>query len=417
MKKLYFYEYSSPGANEKTDELKALFSRVRETAPSTRFCPERDPYPEDKRIRALRFSGLANGENENSVFAYIGFPENASAASPVPGIVLVHGGGGHAYAEWVRYWADHGFAAISFDGFGQTYAGPDHTYEPALEFWKPDPDAHVPRDGFVFSDKPFEEQGFTYYVADVILAHNLLRADRRVRRDKIGATGISWGGFALSVAVCYDRRFAFAAPVYIGGFADVSETPWGACFRGPMVTDVWDAKLLSREVETPVHFFNGDGDPFYDANASTAYAAALQNGALTLLPGFTHGQTEGASVPELLRFAEEQTGGVQRNVKIESLAAAGDGAAVRFTLPEDVKRADVCVYYKTEELIYDGKYLRELWSCARTTVSGREAHVCIPRRARLFYFSVEGRTDGDPDTVLHASTGVFSRKTWQNAEQ
>lgn len=417
MKKLYVSEFSSPGANEQTNALKALFTRVCATAPAVRFCPERDPFPADGRIRALRFSGLSDGKKENSVFAYLGFPENASASSPVPGMVLVHGGGGHAYAEWVRYWVDHGFAALSFDGFGQTYVGPDHTYEPAPDFWKPDPDSHIPMDGFGFSYKPFMEQGFTYYAADVILAHNLLREDRRVDRENIGATGISWGGVALSVAICYDHRFAFAAPVYIGGFMDVSKTPWGTCFRGPGISDVWDAKLLSENVEIPVHFFNGDGDPFFDANASTAYAAALPNGALTLLPGFPHGQTEGASIPELLRFAEEQTGGGTRNIKIESLAADGAGAALRFSLPADVKRADVCVYYKTEDLIYEDKYLRELWSCARRSASGGEAFVRIPPGARLFYFAVEGRTDGDPDTMLHATTGVFSRKTWQWAEQ
>lgn len=417
MKKVFFSEFSSPGGNEKTDELKALFARVLSTDPAVRSCPERDPFPEDGRIRAIRFSGLSDSEEENSVFAYIGFPGNASESLPVPGIVLVHGGGGHAYAEWVRYWVDHGFAAVSFDGFGQTYVGPDHTYESELDHWEPDPESRIPRDGFAFGSRPFMEQGFTYYVADVILAHNILRADRRVMWDKIGATGISWGGFALSVALCYDHRFAFAAPVYIGGFADVSKTPWGECFRGPGVSDVWDAKLLAGEVETPVCFFNGDGDPFFDANASTAYAAALRNGALTLLPGFTHGQNEGSAIPELLRFAEEQTSGAARNIKIISLAAEGEGAMLRFSLPTDVKRAEVCVYYKTEELIYDDKYLRELWSCARKPASGGEACVRIPREARLFYFAVEGRAHGDPDTMLHAATGVFTRETWRRAER
>ena len=98
MKKLYVSEFRSPGGNEKTEELKALFGRVRETAPAVRFCPARDPFPADERIKAIRFSGLSNGEKENSVFAYIGFPENASEAAPVPGMVLVHGGGGHARA-------------------------------------------------------------------------------------------------------------------------------------------------------------------------------------------------------------------------------------------------------------------------------------------------------------------------------
>ena len=156
---------------------------------------------------------------------------------------------------------------------------------------------------------------------------------------------------------------------------------------------------------------------FFDANASTAYAAALQNGALTLIPGFTHGQIEGSTIPELTRFAEEQVGRGQRNIRIESLAAEGDGARLRFSLPADVTRADICVYYKTEDLIYDEKFLRELWSCRRTLVSGDGAAVPIPPEARLFYFSVEGRTDENPDVILHATTGVYSRETWRGAEQ
>ena len=416
MKQLYVSPHRSPGGNEKTQELKALFEGVKAMTPTVRFCPERDPFPEDPRIRALRFSGLPHQGKENTVFAYIGFPEDASPETPVPGMVLVHGGGGHAYAEWAQYWVDHGYAAVSFDGFGQTYTGPDHTYEHAPDLWKPDPASHLPMDGFASVGKPFMEQGFTYYMADVLLAHNLLRADARVNKDLIGLTGISWGGLAASVAVCYDDRFAFAAPVYGCGFMDVSQTVWGAPFRGNDIANVWDAKMLLGEVTIPVRFYNSDGDPFFDANAVTASAAAVPNGSLTLLPGFTHGQIEGSSIPELLRFADEQVGRGSRNIAIDELCSAGDGAAIRFTLPEDVKRADVCVYYKTEDLIYDEKYLRELWSCARTLTSGSKALVRIPPEARLFYLAVEGRTDENPDVILHATTGVYTKETWDAAE-
>ena len=297
MKKQYVSPHRCPGGNEKTEELKALFEGVKAMRPRVRFCPERDPFPEDPRVKALRFSGLPHEGRENTVFAYIGFPENASADAPVPGMVLVHGGGGHAYAEWVQYWADHGYGAISFDGFGQTYTGPDHTYEHALDLWKPDPASHLPMDGFASVGKPFMEQGFTYYMADVLLAHHVLRADERVKKDMIGLTGISWGGIAAAIAVCYDDRFAFAAPVYGCGFMRVSQTAWGAPFRGYDVATVWDAGLLLDTVAVPVRFYNSDRDPFFDVNATTASAAAVPNGSLTLLPGFTHGQIEGSTIP------------------------------------------------------------------------------------------------------------------------
>ncbi len=417
MKKLYYSEHRSPGGNQNTEALARLFSAVRAMKPCVWACPARDPFPADPRIRAVRFSGLPDGNRQTEVFAYIGFPENASPASPVPGMVLTHGGGGHAYAEWVRYWTDHGFAAISFDGFGQTYTGPDRSYDADLAFWAPDPAAAPPMDGFGSKEKPLREQGFFYYAADILLANTLLRNDPRVDPAKIGLTGISWGGIAAGTALGYDDRFAFAAPVYGCGFQDVSQTVWGQCFRGEGITDVWDAKLLLGGVRIPVHWFDGDGDPFFDANSATASAAASPNGALTLLPGFTHGQTEGAAIPELLRFAEEQTGRGQRNIRITALSAENGGAALRFSLPGDVRAPAVWLRYKTQDLIYKDKYLDEAWRCMAGRMGADGAWVRIPEEARLFYFCVTGQCAGpDGAQTLHAASGVYNRGSWEAAE-
>ena len=413
MKNLYVSAHRSPGGNEKTEELKALFDGVKATSPRVRACPAQDPFPDDPRVRAIRFTGLPEGGRETQVFAYIGFPENADPSSPVPGMVLVHGGAGHAYAEWVQYWVNHGFAAVSFDGFGQSYTGADHTYDASIDFWQYDPASQPPMDGFASAGKPFAEQGFTYYVADVLLANTILRSDPRVDHNRIGLTGISWGGLASSAALCYDDRFAFAAPVYCSGFQDVSRTVWGAGFAGAGITDVWDAKLLLDRVAMPVCFFNSDCDPFTDANATTACAANAPNGSLTILHGFTHGQIEGAAIPELLRFAQEQTGQGMRNIRIDALCSDGDGAALAFSLPADVPSAEARVYYKTEGLVYEDKYLREPWRCITADASGGKARLPVPPEAAVFYFSIEGEPADAPGQPIHATTGVFSRETWR----
>ena len=415
MKKLYASALRSPGGNEKTEELKALFARVRQLSPAVVFMPERDPFPEDGRIKAIRFTGLPYEGRENTVFAYIGFPASAAPDSPVPGMVLVHGGGGHAYAEWVRYWTDRGFAAISFDGYGQTYTGADNTYEASLDYWKPDPAAHYPCDAFASVGKPFAEQGFTYYAADVLLANSVLLADNRVNGAQIGLTGISWGGIAAATAVCYDGRFAFAAPVYGSGFMDSTATERGAYFRNSDIARVWDARFLLGEVNVPVRFFNSNCDPFFDALATTASAAAAPCGSLTLLHGFTHGQNEGAAIPELLRFAEEQTGRGKRNISIDRISETAEGAELRFSLPDDVQTAEACVYYKTEDLVYNDEYLLEAWKRAEGKAENGAARVRIPAEARLFYFCVAGKARGTGQTLC-ATTGVYTRDTWAAAE-
>ena len=42
------------------------------------------------------------------VFAWWGLPRGASAQRKVPAMVLVHGGGGTAFARWVKAWNDRG---------------------------------------------------------------------------------------------------------------------------------------------------------------------------------------------------------------------------------------------------------------------------------------------------------------------
>ena len=77
MKRLFVSEHPARNGNDKTEELQALFRRVRGITPEVRFCPERDPFPADPRIRAIRFTSLPYGEYENSVFAYLGVPDGA----------------------------------------------------------------------------------------------------------------------------------------------------------------------------------------------------------------------------------------------------------------------------------------------------------------------------------------------------
>src|SRR2546429_5441090 len=68
-------------------------------------------------VRALFFEGLPWKGNPTRVFAWYGVPSNATAAR-VPAMVLVHGGGGSAFAHWVRLWTTRGYAANALDNFG-----------------------------------------------------------------------------------------------------------------------------------------------------------------------------------------------------------------------------------------------------------------------------------------------------------
>lgn len=405
---LYMTKYEVKTGSEKTDELKELYKKVAQRTPEIQECSAKKPFADDDRIQAVFFDSEEFGGKTGKVFAYIGFPENASSENPVPAMVLVHGGAGHAYAEWVQYWVDNGYAAISVDGFAQQ---PDDGYYTGKnEQWSVNPDSHMPmNEFFTDSDKPFTEQWFYHYVADVILSNSIMRADSRVITDKIGVTGISWGSMATSVAMCYDSRFAFAIPVYGSGFLENSTAAIGPITNSGNYADVWDASHLMSEVKMPVLYVNSDSDPFFSANCTTASALYTENGNLVYAQDFEHGQNQGAYEPEILRFANEQTGMGEGNIKITDISFDGKRAVVSFDVPEDVSNIRAYVYYRDSELEYDGLNIKKEWKHRIGIDLGNTANIKIPEGAKYFYISIQGKAGKifDRDTI-QATTGIYS---------
>ena len=94
-----------------------MFTAINITPP-VRYIPEFDPTGEYAGIKAAVFDGMPRNGRKTAVFAYIGIPEQADAGHRAPGIVLMHGGGGHAFVQWVKMWRDRGYAAIAIDNTG-----------------------------------------------------------------------------------------------------------------------------------------------------------------------------------------------------------------------------------------------------------------------------------------------------------
>lgn len=405
---MYCTEYAARSGNEKTDELKKLYKKVMERTPEIKVCNEKKPFADDDRIQAIFFDGEEYNGKASEVFAYIGFPENASEENPVPAMVLVHGGAGHAYAEWVQYWVDNGYAAISLDSFAQQPA--DGYYVDDTEHWSVNPNSHPTiNDNLTDSDKPFTEQWYYHYVSDVILSNNIMRADSRVITDKIGVTGISWGSMATSTAICYDSRFAFAIPVYGSGYLDHSTAAIGSSTIQDRFAKVWDASLLMSEIQMPVLYINSDCDPFFSANCTTASAAYTKNGNLIYAQNYSHGQSQGAYLPEILRFANEQTGMGEGNIKITKVSYDGERAVVTFDIPKDVSNIKAYVYYRTGELEYSGLKITEQWQSKKGIVLGNNANIEIPGDAKYFYISIQGKAGKVFDkATVQATTGIYS---------
>ena len=72
-------------------------------------------------LHALLYSGEKYRGKPTRVFAYYASPKTLGQAADgkMPGIVLVHGGGGTAFANWAQLWAKRGYAAIAMDLAGR----------------------------------------------------------------------------------------------------------------------------------------------------------------------------------------------------------------------------------------------------------------------------------------------------------
>ncbi|WP_315820939.1 alpha/beta hydrolase family protein [Paraflavitalea speifideaquila] len=140
------------------------------------------------------YNGLNYQGTIQRVFAYCATPGtisgNKSLDHQLPGIVLVHGGGGTAFKEWAIQWACRGYAAIAMDLRGN---GPGRIH---LDNGFEEPGGKTP---YYTITTSLQEQWMHQAVADVILAHNLLRNRPEVDSNRAAIAGISWGGIITSL--------------------------------------------------------------------------------------------------------------------------------------------------------------------------------------------------------------------------
>lgn len=168
----------------------------------------------DQGVQAYFLQSVDYNGAPTHIFAFVGIPPAATKERPVPGVVLIHGGGGTAFPDWVKMWNEKGYAAIAIDTEGRIptataslSSGQDVSFESVKH--------HGPNNtSYGDCAKPANEQYLYCAIAGTIAANSFLSSFEQVDSEKIGLTGISWGGVIATNAAAYDDRFAFAAPVY-----------------------------------------------------------------------------------------------------------------------------------------------------------------------------------------------------------
>ncbi len=335
-------------------------------------------------VRALFFEGVPYRGKPTRVFAWYGVPQTGGPRFPA--MVLVHGGGGTAFARWVRLWNARGYAAIAMD----TYGGVPTATGSQRHSWAGPAGA---MDTFEQIDEPLADQWPFHGVAAVMRAHSLIRSFPEVDPRRVGVTGISWGGYLTSMVAGLDDRLACAAPVYgcgffahdSGGFFDKLRSMGE---RGEKWSAYWDASTVLPDACMPLLWLNGTTDHWFPLSAwQMSYRLAPGTRGAALRPAWPHNQVTGETAPEIGRFVDSVlAGGLPLPRIVEQTWGQGQ-LRVRWEAPTPVVEvalnftSDACT---SEKRTWRTRYLD--FAAERKTVSAP-----IPPEATAAYINIVDR--------------------------
>ena len=307
-------------------------------------------------------------------------------------MVLVHGGGGTAFPEWVELWRKRGYAAIAMD-----LAGRDANRQ-RLSDGGPDQGHPQKFDDLAGGVK----NAWTYHaVANVIRAVSLLRAMPEVDADRIGVTGISWGGYLTSIVAGLDTRPKVAVPVYGCGFLH-ENSAWLNDFRrlGPETADLWvrnfDPSRYLAGATMPMLFVNGTNDFAYPLDSyKKSYRLVTGPRTLCITVRMPHGHSQGWAATEIGLFVDSILRAGPPLPKIGR--ALRDGRTIQAQVETQVPVREAALHYTVDE----GPWQDRHWKTIPADVRNDRVQSTLPVAARLTYFLTLTDTRGATVSTEH----------------
>jgi hypothetical protein len=337
--------------------------------------------PKADGVRPITLTGLPFHGRPARVFAWLGIP-NVKAGAKVPAMVLVHGGGGTAFEEWVRLWVGRGYAAIAMDTCGQVPVG---TYG----HWIRDEQGGPPGwGGFDQIDWPREDQWTYHAVADVILAHSLIRSLPEVDPERTGVTGISWGGYLTCIVAGVDNRFKLAVPVYGCGF--YRDTVFGEAIdklgseSAERWLAMWDPSVYLGKAEMPFLWVTGSNDFAYTMNAlQRSYRLPKGPRSLCVRLRMPHAHGGAGENPEEIRIFADSL--LKNGVPLAVIASSGrEGSNAWTTCSAKTPIVKAELNYTRDT----GRWQDRKWESLSAQRTGEKFTGTLPQGTRAYYFNL-----------------------------
>ncbi|MCA9085147.1 MAG: prolyl oligopeptidase family serine peptidase [Planctomycetaceae bacterium] len=390
-----------------------------------RQTPQMKWLDQSGKVQSLLYSGEPYNGHSTEVFAFYASPATLSDRDPsagsdekFPAVVLIHGGGGTAFAEWAWLWAQRGYAAIAMDLSGHRPPAP--VYDPTTG--APVLNQAAKREGRIRLDPGGPDQGhdekfrsisgdrssqWPYHaVANVVKAHSLIRSFSDVDADRTAVTGISWGGYTTCLVASVDDRFKAAVPVYGCGFLFEGESVQKPAidqlgeYRAEWIATYDPSSHLSR-CRVPILFVNGTNDVHYPLD-SYQKSFNLVTGArqMRIEVNMRHGHPPGWAPKEIGLFidsycrretssTDEADGSIGQPLPVPD-APRQDGDHIVVNVQTAVPLKSAALHYTTDS----GRRSDRKWTTVPAEISQSVVRAMMPPdNANTWFVSVTDQRD------------------------
>ena len=344
-------------------------------------------------VEEVFYAGEPFEGHATRVFAYYSRPKKGDG--PFPAMLLVHGGGGKAFSQWAKLWADRGYAALAMDLAGH---GPDGE---RLPDGGPEQDDRTKLRSFTEGEV---DQMWTYHaVAAIIRGGSLLASREEVDADRVGITGISWGGYVTCIVAGLDHRLKVAVPVYGCGYL-AEDSVWKPTFdrmaddeRERWVAN-FDPSNYLPGVRCPILFVNGTNDYSYPLG-SWQRSCALVPGRvdLCLKVRMAHSHPDGWTPIEIGIYVDSILKHGRPLPSVERAERQGNRAVAHFTSTVPIMRAEA------HFAIASGPWNKRGWQTVSAVHTDDTVSVELPTaRPLVYYFSITDERGAHVSTPLEA---------------
>lgn len=339
---------------------------------------------QDQPVHSLLYDGESYQGHGTGVFAFYASPittGDAKAGAKFPGVVLIHGGGGTAFAEWVHLWAKRGYAAIAMDlngsrppepQFDGTGIAKGNAHDQKVRTRLPNggpPHGHPEKFDCILTPDTSDDWPF-HAAASVIRAHTLLRSFPEVDAEHTAVTGISWGGYTTCLVASLDDRFKAAVPVYGCGFLHEGES-----VQKPSIDKLGDLKaawvkeydpgsLLPR-CRVPILFVNGTNDIHYPLDSyMKSFNVVPGEKQMRIQVNMPHGHPPGWAPEEIGIFIDSKCRG-GRPLPVLGLPMI-DGDKVQVSVQAETALKTAELHYTTD----GGPRSKRVWKSLPASLAG-----------------------------------------------